>query len=400
MIALKRWFVLVLAMLLALCAAATAETERGARAYALYLEEMLPEFAFSDAEVPARCEQLLGADYEFIARSAPGFGSYIAGVRRADARALSPDAALETQSDFSGQTRWKLTDGGEVVYDFIVSKDVQLYDFDHFAHLLIFQWPRSNPFEPWPAAYAKLHLAATAEGRAELKWMAARGLELEDRSRAQLVLYVHTLETWKAGITDQPSAYYVSMPVPDDLLGARSISYEQAERTGVVDLGVYMHDGYDSYHLVCGRNGVPGVVVNPYEGETRLYEAGPGYERLMQIAEEKLGYRPGDMDFLGKTSVRAVFEWADDVDLPNPNGDYVETPAGERVIEDAKTLRALDRALNNADFTIGLVNHPSPAFLTVEYADGTHASFAVAVNSFDHLFYRGVILQAAAGGAR
>lgn len=106
------------------------------------------------------------------------------------------------------------------------------------------------------------------------------------------------------------------------------------------------------------------------------------------------------MDFLGKTSVRAVFEWADDVDLPNPNGDYVETPAGERVIEDAKTLRALDRALNNADFTIGLVNHPSPAFLTVEYADGTHASFAVAVNSFDHLFYRGVILQAAAGGAR
>ena len=178
------------------------------------------------------------------------------------------------------------------------------------------------------------------------------------------------------------------MDAPQDLTHSRTLSGAEAERYGRVPIGAYLCEGESRRELAVSGAGVKGVV--SYD-PLRVAEAGPGYDALLSRAEAALDYRPGEMDFLGKRSVRATFEWQ--AGSMRTQDGLLRWTAGAQVLEDAEGLRRLDALLNGADFTTGSVNCPAPAFLTLEYDDGSSASLAVAVNSFSLFFYRGVCFE-------
>lgn len=210
-----------------------------------------------------------------------------------------------------------------------------------------------------------------------------------DESETQLGMFIHNIDSWRAGETWEPVVRYVNIDVPKQLLGERSMDSADAfKKYAVTDLGLFVMQDGDFYDLLVSGDDVKGVF-----HDRMIYEAGPDYDILMERAEQILGYRPGDMDFLGKTSVRATIEW-----LPGSHPLYDDRGwsaehrswKGGSIAVEGEALRKLDAALNGADFGVGSVNCPSDIFLTVEYSDGSSASMAVAMNSFDLLFYRGV----------
>ena len=384
----KGTIALVLA-LLALLGCALAEGEGSASAYANWLEAALPDADFADTQVPAFCTEMLGADYEFIARSDANYGTYVAGARRADAPAIPETALVESSGSFSpsGSTRrWTLRDGERVIYDFVLADGVELTAFDGCAHLIVTFFDADAAYgTPFQTTESRVLDAADAQRRARMAYQRERGFADRDESRPQLALWVHDIDTWRAGATDQPSEFYLDVDLPADLAGARSVEGEKARNAACVDIGARLLANGEDWTLVASTSGVRAL--RRY-GPLRIVEAGPGYDALLDRAEAALGYRPGDMDFLGKESVRATFEW-NAGSLQSEDG-LQRWAAGSRAVEDAGSLRKLDALFNGADFTVGGVNCPSPAFLTMEYADGSAASFAVAINSFDLFFYRGV----------
>lgn len=202
-----------------------------------------------------------------------------------------------------------------------------------------------------PAAILALLMllsAALADGAVPTDTFAALpGFVQQDPGRVQLCVYVHNPETWRAGATIEPEPFFLNVDEPAGLLGDASMDRQDAvQKYNVISLGLHLYrpdaDAAGHWDLVASPKGTKGVFI-----EDALVEAGPGFDVLMDRAEEALGYRPGDMDFLGKKSVRATLEWTNNA----------------RSTADPETLRRLDGILNGADFTIGSVNCPSPAFL-------------------------------------
>lgn len=385
--AMLRGALAALCALLLLCGCAGAEDS--AREYAAWIEEMLPDAAFEDVQIPDFCAQALGADYALIARSDARYGSYVACARRSDAPALPETATVEGGGAFSGEgytRRWTLKDGEQVLYDFVLADGVELTAFDGGARLIVtFGGDSAQPFG---TSDSHILEAASREGRARMAYRCAHGFVEEDRSRPQLALMVHDIDSWRAGATDQPTTFYLDVDAPQDLTHSRTLSGAEAERYGRVPIGAYLCEGESRRELAVSGAGVKGVV--SYD-PLRVAEAGPGYDALLSWAEAALGYRPGEMDFLGKRSVRATFEWQ--AGSMRTQDGLLRWTAGAQVLEDAEGLRRLDALLNGADFTLGSVNCPAPAFLTLEYDDGSSASLAVAVNSFSLFFYRGVCFE-------
>jgi len=231
-------------------------------------------------------------------------------------------------------------------------------------------------------------------GRAETMWERAQeyrpiyaleqGFDEEDASRPQLIVYKHDYDSWKAGATIEPVPFYINVEAPIRLLGEKSMDlYEASMKYDRTDVGLWLKMDSETYGLVYSRDGVKGV---EYSG--RLYEAGPDFERMLDIAQEKLGYRPGDMDFLGKKIVQAKFEWQAG-DSPREGENY-KYGGGHVVITDEKRLARLEEMLAGANYMLGSVNCPSHAFMVLEFEDGSSSAIAVAINSFATFFYRGM----------
>lgn len=369
----KKLIMLALALIL-LCGSACAET---AREYALWLEEALPGSAFSDTQVPDFVERYLGADYDFIARADAGRGSYIAGVRRADAPALPEDAYASSAGSFETAVFRVLDDAGNIYYDFVLADGVQIQAYDGLRHIVI-QVDAAGEYTPFGGYGSKVFLAADSHYRAQLDYAQQKGFSMEDEGRVQLCLTVHNIESWRMGATKEPTTFYLDAEIPTDLTGERYLDEAAMIRHTRIPVGLQLRDGEDIRELVLSTDGVKGVELYDLH---RLYEAGAGWDALVDIAEAALGYRPGDMDFMGKKSLRAALEWQD----------------GCVVIDDEARLGKLDAMLGKADFSVGSVNCPSPCFLTLEFEDGTAASIAVAINSFDLFFYNGVHFTAGDG---
>lgn len=374
----KKWLAGLLALLL-IAAGALAEEANSAREYAQWLESALPGAAFEDAELTAPCVEALSEAYDFVGRSDAVYGSYICGVRR-----VSADAKWRVETEFSpdGIEETLLDENGEERFRFSVDDLVQV-SFTEDCRALVIPMENSN---------GEVLLAKSPGGRAQLAWRAEKGFDAEDLSRPQLVVEVHNLDSWTVGVTNQPTGFCLNVDEPGDLLGEESLPRAEAsEKFAMIPIGAYLRQPDGSYwELVLSAEGQEGVLV-----EDRLYLAGPGFDRLLDRAEAVLGYRPGDMDFTEKQSVRTVCRWqAGSVRVDNGGEERQQAwDAGELVLTDAEKLRALDAMLAGADFTVGSVNCPSSFFLTLEYADGSSASLAVAVNSFDLFFYRGVLFE-------
>jgi len=366
-----------------LCGCGCAET---ARDYALWLEEALPGSSFTDASVPDFVNEKLGMDYEFIARSDESYGSYIAGVRRADA----PEPAESAhQSSYTGTFETRVfraeDDDGKVYYDFVLADGVYMYAYDGLQHLIIWVDPDANSYSEFQKMYAsfsspqtQIFNAADSRLRAQLDYGISHGFAQQDESRSQLVFPIHSMESWQAGATREPAFFYLDVTPPADMLGERYLEEEDLIRYTRIPLGIQLQDDGKHYELVMHESGALGVET----GEPhRLYEAGPGCDALLDLAEKVLGYRPGETDFIGKVSRGATLQWK----------------GGYRDIAKEENLRRLDKLLSSADFSVGSVNCPSPCFLTVDYTDGSSASFAVAVNSFDLFFRNGMYFTAGNG---
>lgn len=368
----KRMIAGILAALL-LLSAAWAET---AREYAAWLEEVLPGAAFSDADVPDFVIRLLGADYDFIARTDEKYGSYIAGVRREDAPKLPEDIHIFYRGSFENASFHAQDSSGNVIYEFILGEGVQLQEFDKLQHIIIHADASLQDFTPFAPAGSLIFRAAGAQSRAQLIYGTQHGFSPEDQSRPQLSIPVHSISTWRAGATDQPHHFYLNVELPADLLGAHRLDLQQLSSYTAIPIGIYLMENGRSWELMVSDTGAKGLFRDGI-----LYEAGPGFDRLLDAAEAVLGYCPGDRSFIGKESVRAVLEWT----------------GGSAEITDTALLKKLDAMLRGADFTIGSVNCPSPCFLTLEYAGGGSASMAVAVNSFNLFFYNGLYFTAGDG---
>lgn len=373
----RKWMLFLL-VLVCVCGAGHAET---AREYAAWLEEVLPDASFVDAEVPAFVTQYLGADYDFIARSDVKYGGYIAGVRRDSAPVLPEDAYASIGGTFHSQVFRVLDDAGNIYYDFILGDDVQISTYDGVEHLIIYIDEAQTRYIPFARHGSIMFTAANAKLRAQMVYAREHGFDAEDRSRPQLCMYLHNIDTWRAGATDQPAMFYLNVDVPEDLISESFLEEDELIQFTRIPIGLYVREDGDylnDRNLVISESGIKAVETNDPH---RLYEAGPGYDALVDRAAEVLGYRPGNMDFLGEDSIRATLEWKDN----------------SVSIQDAEALDQLDAMLRKADFTVGSVNCPSPCFLTVEYADGSSISMAVAINSFDLFFYNGMYFTAGDG---
>ena len=376
--------VLILLALLMLGHTALADSANSIRNYVEALEACLPDAKFADAGLPNFWSEFLGGDYDLLARSDAKYGDYIACVRKDGASPIPETAQLRSSGEFSSSdyTRtWSLTDGGEVIYEFVLGGNMELAAFDNFTHLIILI--HDYEVEPFAEGAHPILGAADSQRRAQMANQAEMGFTLRDESRPQLAIEVHDISTWRAGTTDQPTAFYLNADDLPALTGERWIPEEDYANLVRIPLGVYLLRDGESASLVISDSGIRGVEVND-----RLYEAGPGFDAALELAEQALGYRPGDLDFPGKTAVRATLEWQDGEIAFDGHTEVWQS--GSVSEGDEATLRRIDALLNGADFSIGSVNCPSDCFLTVEYGDGTSCSLAVATNSFDTLFYRGV----------
>lgn len=211
-----------------------------------------------------------------------------------------------------------------------------------------------------------------------------QGFDEENAGRPQLIVSIHNYDSWKAGATIEPVSFFIDVEAPIRLLGEKSMDlYEASLKYDRTDVGLWLKMDGETYGLVYSQDGVKGV---EYGG--RLYEAGPDFDRMLDIAEEKLGYRPGDMDFAGKKIVRAKFEWL--AGESAAKGEIYKYGAGSIEVTNAKKLEGLQQQLKNADYMLGSVNCPSNAFMVLEFEGGSSSAIAVAINSFSTFFYRGL----------
>ncbi len=406
----KRTLTLLLALLL-LCPASLAEdaaeappASGSAREYANWLEAALPGAGFSDAETPDFCMKYLGADYDLLARTDARYGTYVAAARKASAPALPEDASSSEDTEFSprGARRiWTLTGGGETLYRFILGENVELYAFDGGAHMIATL--RDSAVRPFEKPAVAIWEAADAASRKKLRYMREKGFEPQAggydgagwvQARAQLAVELHSIETWRAGITDEPTTFYLDAEALPPLTAENSAPRQRGGRdlfALATPIGLhYLPEGKgaQSLELMLGPGGAKGV--RDVENQC-IWEAGPGFDEALRMVEAILGYRPGDADFSDRASVRATLEWG------GSEPSYLDGKRGSRSIDDAAALRKLDALLDAADLGQGGYNCPSPCFLTLEYADGSKASLAVAINSFDYFFYRGLGIQTGEG---
>lgn len=370
----KKWLILALICIF-MCGAVQAET---AREYAAWLEEVLPDAAFTDIEVPGFVTEYLGTDYDFIARSDSKYGNYIAGVRKDNAPELPEDAFISSGGTFFTQVFRVLDESGKVYYEFILGDGVNIGAYDDLKHLVIHIDESQAEYIPFASHGSIMFTAADAKLRAQMVYGREHGFSAEDKTHPQLCMYVHNIDTWRTDATDQPYAFYLDVDVPQDLTGNQFLEEDELIQFTRIPIGLYVKEDENGHELVVSQSGLKAVETdNPH----RLYEAGPGYDALVDQAAKVLGYRPGDVDFLGKDSVRATLEWKDN----------------SVCIEDAETLDKLDAMFSKADFSVGSVNCPSPCFLTLEYEDGSSISIAVAINSFDLFFCNGMYFTAGDG---
>lgn len=390
---------LLLLLAACLCAISCAQSET-ALEYALWLEEALPNAAFSDGEIPDFVQTHLGADYEFIARSDAEYGLYIAGVRSESAPILPSDVHQSAYiGSFASRVFQAVDNAGNIYYEFKMDDGVYMRAFDGLQHLLIWIDPKpsenTNAFDP---ADSLIFEAADAQGRAQLQYAAKKGFSAKNDRRSQLCFTIHNLETWRAGATDQPSSFYLDMTPPENLFGESYLDEEALSRFTRIPIGLYIFDGETVCEMVFSEDGVAGIETSEPH---RLYAAGSGYDSVLNLAEKLLGYRPGTIDFLGKTSVHAHLEWQESrwTQYDEISGQAISMgwPAGSVDLADDQHLRRLDAMLNDADFSIGSVNCPSDLFLVVDYSDGSSADFAVAMNSFDLFFRNGMYFTAGSG---
>lgn len=377
----------LLAVLLLLMLTAVPAYAESAREYAAYLESALKNAAYQDAQAPDFVQENLGADYDIAARTDAHYGSYIACSRKDSAPQL-PEG-VHQEGYFSGESGiFRLVDGkGKVCYEFVLRPGVDVRQFDDGRHIIITIDENSGAYNPFSQSGNMIYHAADPERRSRLAYAEKKGFSMEG---GNILVNIHNKESWHAGATREPIAFYMDFDAPETLFGDRYLEKEMFTDYARIPIGIYYQNGEAYCEFVISEGGVYGV--EDWE-EGRLYSAGPGFQVLLNEIESMLGYRPGNLDFIGKTPVRASFEWqAGETQADKGNGyEICRWNAGAVSIDDALALKKLDELIKTADFTIGSVNCPSPAFMTVEYSDGSCASFAVAINSFDLFFRNGVL---------
>lgn len=216
-------------------------------------------------------------------------------------------------------------------------------------------------------AHAEVDAAAQESYRAEKRFSA------RNPGTTQLGVLVHDIDTWRAGATDRPTEFYLNLQPQTQLCGDAKLDIiEAVKKWDILSTGLRVYTQGEVQELVISDQGVKGV-----RSFDLLHSAGPDYDTLVEQAAGVLGYRPGDMNFAGKHSVRAVLEW---------RGDSI-------VLMDGVALDRLDGILNACSPSAARIDGPFNAFLTLSYADGDSASIAVATDGTAALFYRGAFLR-------
>ncbi len=379
----KKWLAILISIVI-LAASACAES---ALEYAKWLEEALPNAAYRDAEIPGFILENLAADYDIAAREDAHYGAYIACTRKDSAPKLPDDIRCESYGSFESG-KYRISDEkGNVYYDFVLQNGVSMQAYDGAQHIIVTIDENPGDYNPYTTNGNMIFHAADPVRRNRLAYAEKKGLSVEG---GNIGIFIHNKESWQSGATDQPLVFYTNVNAPESLFGDRYLDREVYQGYDRIPLGIYYQNGEIYWEFAISEGGVYGLE-NGDQG--KLYSVGPAFAPLLDEIAAKLGYRPGDMSFIGKTPVRASFEWQAGEITTEKDGGYMITSwgAGAVSIDDAAKLEKLTQLIDTADFTVGSVNCPSSAFMTVEYSDGSCASFAVAVNSFNLFFRNGVL---------
>lgn len=214
---------------------------------------------------------------------------------------------------------------------------------------------------------------AEVDAAARERYCAEKGFTNYNPGTTQLGVLVHDVETWRSGATDRPTEFYLNIQPQRQLCGDAQLDIiEAVKRWNILSTGLRVYAQGEVLELVVSDQGVKGV-----RSFDLLRSVGPDFDALVEQAAGVLGYRPCDMNFAGKHSVRAELEW---------QGDSL-------VLMDAASLDQLDEIIGAAEATAGRIDGPFNAFLTLNFADGDSASIALSTDGTAAFFYRGVFLR-------
>lgn len=216
---------------------------------------------------------------------------------------------------------------------------------------------------------ALAELDAVARGN----YLLEQGFSNYNPGTTQLGVLVHSIETWRSGVTDRPTEFYLNLQPQKQLCGDMHLDIiEAVQKWKILSTGLRVRSQGEDLELVVSDQGVKGV-----RSFDLLRSVGPDYDALVEHAASVLGYRPCDMNFAGKRSVRAELAW---------QGDSI-------VLMDGAALEQMDGIIAGAEATSGRIDGPFNAFLTLSYPDGDSASLALSTDGSAAFFYRGAFFR-------
>ena len=214
---------------------------------------------------------------------------------------------------------------------------------------------------------------AEVDEAARARYCAEKGFSTYNPGTTQLGVLVHDVETWRSGATDRPTEFYLNIQPPRQLCGDAQLDIiEAVKKWNILSTGLRVYAQGEILELVVSDQGVKGV-----RSFDLLRSVGPDYDALVEHAASVLGYRPCDMNFAGKRSVRAELAW---------QGDSI-------VLIDGAALEQMDGIIAGAEATSGRIDGPFNAFLTLSYPDGDSASLALSTDGSAAFFYRGAFFR-------
>ncbi|MDO4546884.1 MAG: hypothetical protein Q4D04_02165, partial [Clostridia bacterium] len=202
----------------------------------------------------------------------------------------------------------------------------------------------------------------TANGRARIQYRMERGFVAWDNSRWQISVQVHNRDTYLAGVTYVPTAFYLNLPedmknLPKRIEKAKA-SKKSVKEKGLFEAGAGLSIKSEAYTLYTNKNGVKGYFERTTSKgkETWHYDV-RAWSRIMEIAQDHANVKPEILSIGNLES--ATLEW--------PSGDlglYDGTQPQSQTIADAKSLNKLKKMFGNVKYGSGS-GCPFSAYLTL-----------------------------------
>lgn len=383
----KRSFFILIALCAALCACAVAEnSENPAADRAREIERFLTG-VYSAAEVPAIYADELSGDYDMIARADEEGRSYVLAIRKAEAPPL-PEGVFQDETSEGGwgepliTLSWRLgvrdedREMSDVLYSFENLTGAMIQAFDDYKTILILPNTNKRP-ATIPQAEDILEVM-TEEGRERIEYRLEHGFVVPDKTQWKISVDIHNKDTYLAGVTYVPTAFYLNLTGDMESLPQRiekaKVPKKSVKVKSLFENGVRLSKGYECYYLMSNKKGAAGYFrFSPDKGSPTWHYNLTAYNEIMEAVRASAGVVPEILSVGNLAS--ATLEW--------PSGGLGlndGAPPQSQTITDAKSLNQLKKLFKSVKYT-GASKCPFSAFLTLTRKNGKNTTMALATDS-------------------